>query len=109
MGSLVGIDLGTTNSLVAVFVEGRPRLIPNVHGSFLTPSVVGVLDDGQVLVGDAARELRVTKPERCASTFKRLMGTDEKLRLAKMEFTAPELSSSCGVCEYRVPPVAGRL
>lgn len=90
---LVGIDLGTTNSLVAVFLAGQPRLIPNVHGSFLTPSVVGVLDDGQVLVGDAARELRVTKPERCASTFKRLMGTDEKLRLGKFEFTAPELSS----------------
>ncbi len=93
MGSLVGIDLGTTNSLVAVFVEGRPRLIPNVHGSYLTPSVIGVLDDGQVLIGDAARELRVTKPERCASTFKRLMGTDQKLRLATLEFTAPELSS----------------
>lgn len=90
---LVGIDLGTTNSLVAVFLAGQPRLIPNVHGSFLTPSIVGVLDDGQVLVGDAARELRVTKPERCASTFKRLMGTDEKLRLGKLEFTSPELSS----------------
>ncbi|MFM9963128.1 MAG: Hsp70 family protein [Planctomycetaceae bacterium] len=90
---LVGIDLGTTNSLVAVFLAGQPRLIPNVHGSFLTPSVVGVLDDGQVIVGDAARELRVTKPERCASTFKRLMGTDEKLRLGSHQFTAPELSS----------------
>ena len=90
---LVGIDLGTTNSLVAVFLAGQPRLIPNVHGTFLTPSVVGVLDDGQVLVGDAARELRVTKPERCVSTFKRLMGTDEKLKLGSHQFTAPELSS----------------
>ena len=90
---LVGIDLGTTNSLVAVFLAGQPRLIPNVHGSFLTPSIVGVLDDGQVLIGDAARELRVTKPERCASTFKRLMGTDEKLKLGSHQFTAPELSS----------------
>ena len=93
MGSLVGIDLGTTNSLISAFIDGQPRLIPNVHGTFLTPSVVGVLEDGQVLIGDAAKELRVTKPEPCASTFKRLMGTDEKLRLADMEFTARELSS----------------
>ncbi len=90
---LVGIDLGTTNSLVAVFADGQPRLIPNVHGSFLTPSIVGVLEDGQVLVGDAARELRVTRPERCAATFKRLMGTEEKLALSSQQFTAPELSS----------------
>ena len=93
MGALVGIDLGTTNSLISAFIDGQPRLIPNIHGTFLTPSVVGVLEDGQVLIGDAAKELRVTKPERCASTFKRLMGTDEKVRLADMEFTTPELSS----------------
>lgn len=90
---IVGIDLGTTNSLCAVFDDGKPRLIPNAHGEFLTPSVVGLLDDDQVVVGAAARELRVTKPERCASTFKRYMGTNRKMKLGDREFTAPELSA----------------
>ncbi|QDU86968.1 Chaperone protein HscC [Pirellulimonas nuda] len=90
---IVGIDLGTTNSLCAVFQDGAPRLVPNSLGGFLTPSVVAVLDDGAVLVGEAARELRVTQPQRCASCFKRLMGSGEKLTLAGREFTAPELSS----------------
>ncbi len=68
-------------------------LIPNSLGSVLTPSVVGVLDDNQVIVGQAARELRVTQPERCASVFKRLMGSNGQLTLAGRSFTAPELSS----------------
>lgn len=93
MEPIVGIDLGTTNSLVAVFEEGKPRLIPNAHGEFLTPSVVGLLDDGQVIVGAPAKDLRVTKPERCASTFKRHMGTDRKIDLAGKTYSAPELSS----------------
>ena len=93
MEPIVGIDLGTTNSLCAVFQDSRPELIPNVHGSFLTPSVVGLMDDGSVLVGQPAKELRVTKPDRCASTFKRLMGTGQKTRIADREFSAPELSS----------------
>lgn len=93
MSPIVGIDLGTTNSLCAVFENGRPRLIRNAHGQVLTPSVVGVLADGRVIVGQAAKELRVTQPERCASRFKRFMGTDEKLTLANQQFTAPQLSS----------------
>ncbi len=93
MGLIVGIDLGTTNSLCAVFAEGRPRLIRNAHGQVLTPSVVGVLPDGRVLVGQAAKELRVTQPDRCASRFKRFMGTDEKVTLGDQVFTAPQLSS----------------
>ena len=93
MGYIVGIDLGTTNSLCAVFLGERPRLVPNALGNTLTPSVVGVLQDGQVLVGEAARELRVTQPERCASCFKRLMGSDARTELAGRGFTPPELSS----------------
>lgn len=92
-GTIVGIDLGTTNSLCAVFQDGQPRLIPNVHGQFLTPSVVGLLDDGQVLVGAAAKELRVIKPERCAWCFKRFMGSGRTLTVAGKTYTAPELSS----------------
>lgn len=90
---IVGIDLGTTNSLCAVFHEGRPRLVRNAHGSVLTPSVVGVLEDGRILVGESARELRVTAPERCASRFKRYMGTPQELQLGDLTFTAPQLSS----------------
>ena len=91
--TIVGIDLGTTNSLCAIFERDRPVLIPTAHGRFLTPSVVARLEDGQILVGDAAKELRVTKPEWCVSRFKRWMGTNESVQLGHQSFTAPELSS----------------
>jgi molecular chaperone HscC len=90
---IIGIDLGTTNSLCAAFENGQPRLIPNALGAVLTPSVVGVLDDGRVVIGAAAKELRVTKPERCVSCFKRLMGSQESVTIAGQRFTPPELSS----------------
>jgi len=93
MSLIVGIDLGTTNSLCAFFDGGQPRLIPNAHGKRLTPSVVGVLADGQVLVGESAAELRVTQPHWCAARFKRYMGTRESLKLNSQTFTAPQLSS----------------
>jgi molecular chaperone HscC len=60
---IVGIDLGTTNSALAVWLDGRPQLVPNSLGSFLTPSAVSVDEDGQVLVGMAARERQVTPPK----------------------------------------------
>jgi molecular chaperone HscC len=91
--SIIGIDLGTTNSLCAVFRDGKPQLIRNAHGSYLTPSVVGILPDGRVLVGESAKELRVTQPESCASRFKRFMGTPQTIRLGNQTFTAPQLSS----------------
>ncbi len=90
---IVGIDLGTTNSLCAVFQNGQPVIIPGSHGRNLTPSVVGVLDSGELLVGDAARELRVTRPEQVASRFKRLMGTQETVSLHNKQLNAAELSS----------------
>ena len=93
MEPIVGIDLGTTNSLCAVFRDGQPVLIPNAHGHFLTPSVVGMLDDDNVVVGQPGKELRITRPERCLSTFKRLMGTGRKSSLGGREYSAPELSS----------------
>lgn len=93
MSTIIGIDLGTTNSLSAVFRDGQPVLMPNALGSVLTPSVVGVLTDGSVVVGETARELRVTQPQNCASCFKRLMGSDTTVTLADRQFTAPELSS----------------
>jgi molecular chaperone HscC len=93
MPPVIGIDLGTTNSLCAVFDGDRPRLIPNAHGEVLTPSVVGVNDKGQILVGATAKELRVTRPENCVWAFKRWMGTDRKVELAGHEFGAQELSA----------------
>ena len=79
---IVGIDLGTTNSLVAAWVDGAPRLIPNALGSVLTPSCVGLDDDGSVLVGEAARERLQTHPFRTASLFKRYMGSGRTVHSA---------------------------
>jgi molecular chaperone HscC len=90
---IVGIDLGTTNSLIGRMTASGPELIPNAHGSLLTPSVVGIDHDGHLLVGAAARELQVTHPDRCASVFKRLMGTDTTVRLVKRDYRPEELSA----------------
>ena len=89
----IGIDLGTTNSLGAVFADGAPRLIPNSSGDVLTPSVVGLIDSGDVIVGTAARELAVTRPDAVSACFKRWMGTDRDLTVAGRKFTPIELSS----------------
>ena len=90
---LVGIDLGTTNSLVAVWKDGQAMLIKNGLGEYLTPSCVSLDEDGSVLVGQAARERLQTHPERSAALFKRYMGSDKKVRLGKREFRAEELSA----------------
>ena len=90
---IIGIDLGTTNSLAACLTEHGPTLIPNALGEFLTPSAVGIDHGGQIIVGSAAKELQVTHPERCATVFKRLMGTDTSMPLAQRQFRPEELSS----------------
>lgn len=89
---IIGIDLGTTNSLAAVYQNGKSCLIPNAFGEVYTPSVVSVDDDGQILVGRVAKERLISHPERTAATFKRSMGTDERFTLADRQFTAEELS-----------------
>ncbi|MGI9474610.1 MAG: Hsp70 family protein, partial [Rubripirellula sp.] len=89
----IGIDLGTTHSLVSVFRDGKPELIPTAHGSVLTPSIVGVLSSGEVVIGESARDLRVTDPESCAWCFKRFMGQDRSLELGTRSFSPHELSS----------------
>ncbi|MEQ8785233.1 MAG: Hsp70 family protein [Pirellulaceae bacterium] len=93
MSLIIGIDLGTTNSLCSIFQDGEPRLIPNAHGDVITPSIVGVLDSGEVVVGAVAAQLRVTRPERCASCFKRWMGTGRRIEIGGQEFNSTELSS----------------
>lgn len=90
---IVGIDLGTTNSLVAAYRDGQPQLLPNALGHVLTPSAVSVDEDERLLVGLAARERVTTHAERTATAFKRWMGTDRKVRLGKREFRAEELSA----------------
>ncbi|MGX5730303.1 Hsp70 family protein [Pseudoxanthomonas beigongshangi] len=90
---IVGIDLGTTHSLVGVYGEQGPQLIPNALGSYLTPSAVSVDEQDAVLVGDAARERLVTHPQRSVAHFKRWMGTDRVTRLGKHAFRPEELSA----------------
>jgi len=90
---IVGIDLGTTNSLVCVWREGASQVIPNALGHALTPSVVGMDDAGQILVGLAARERLLTHPDLTAAVFKRYMGTDRRLRVGERDFRPEELSS----------------
>src|SRR3954451_24647963 len=87
MDPVIGIDLGTTNSAAAHLTPDGPQIIPNALGGRLTPSVVGVDETGTVLVGAAARELRVVRPDRCASLFKRLIGTDRSTTLGGRAFT----------------------
>ncbi len=90
---IVGIDLGTTNSLVATWRNGLPELLPNALSQVLTPSCVSVDEDGSILVGRAARERAQTHPELTVRAFKRYMGTNKTLTLGKQHFRPEELSS----------------
>ena len=74
MGKIIGIDLGTTNSVVAVMEQGQPKLISNAEGKRTTPSVIAFAKNGEVLVGDAARRQAVTNPENTIFSAKRFMG-----------------------------------
>lgn len=90
---LVGIDLGTTNSLVAVWREGKAQLVPNALGELLTPSVVGLDDQGRIIVGEVARERLQTHPHLTCALFKRHMGSTWQGRLGDRVFRAEELSA----------------
>lgn len=90
---IVGIDLGTTNSLIAYFDDGKAKVIPNRLGDMLTPSVISVDDEGVVYVGKTAKERGMLFPGQTASVFKRSMGTSKKFVLGEREFGAEELSS----------------
>lgn len=90
---IVGIDLGTTNSLVGVYQEGQVKLIPNAFGEFLTPSVVALDDNDEIIVGKIAKERLVTHPDKTLSQFKRFMGTKHELVLGDRTYKAEELSS----------------
>ena len=90
--TILGVDLGTTNSLAVVYKEGKPVLIPNAFGEYVTPSAVSILD-GKIVVGKLAKERLVTHPECSASLFKRNMGLDVTYTLDKKEYDSATLSS----------------
>jgi molecular chaperone HscC len=91
--AIIGIDLGTTNSLACVYRDGKAELIPNELGEYKTSSAVSVLEDGTVLVGAAAKERLVSHPESTAASFKIWMGTDKTLTLGNKQFKPEELSA----------------
>lgn len=90
---MIGIDLGTTNSLVALFRDGEPRILANEMGETLTPSAVAVSQDGQILVGRAAKDRLVVAPDSGKSQFKRDMGTDTIYRFGGKKWTPTECSA----------------
>ena len=91
--AILCIDLGTTNSLAAVWRNGHSELIPNAAGGYLTPSVVSVDEDGSILVGQAARERLISHPQQTAARFKRYMGTQKVFQLGGQSFRPEELSA----------------
>ncbi|HHV43679.1 MAG TPA: molecular chaperone DnaK [Firmicutes bacterium] len=93
MGKIVGIDLGTTNSCIAVIEGGEPVVIPNREGSRTTPSVVAFTKDGELLVGEAAKRQAITNPERTVLSIKRDMGTNRKVKIGDREYTPQEISA----------------
>lgn len=90
---IIGIDLGTTNSLAAYFTEDGPRIIPNRLGKHLTPSIVSIDEKEQIYVGETAKERQILYPDTTAKVFKRDMGSNKKFHLGTKSFTAEELSS----------------
>ena len=93
MSKIIGIDLGTTNSCVAVMEGGQPTVIPNAEGGRTTPSVVAINKDGERLVGQVAKRQAVANHENTVVSIKREMGTDHKVTLGGKQYTAPEISA----------------
>ncbi|OPX90514.1 molecular chaperone DnaK [Pelotomaculum sp. PtaB.Bin117] len=93
MSRIIGIDLGTTNSCVAVMEGGEAVVIPNAEGARTTPSVVGFSKNGERLVGQVAKRQAVSNPERTVSSIKRHMGTDYKVKIDGKNYTPQEISA----------------
>ncbi len=93
MSKIIGIDLGTTNSCVAVMEGGKPTVIPNAEGQRTTPSVVAFTKSGERLVGDPAKRQAITNPDRTISSIKRHMGTDYKVTIDGKAYTPQEISA----------------
>ncbi|MBU1669673.1 MAG: molecular chaperone DnaK [Actinobacteria bacterium] len=93
MAKVIGIDLGTTNSCMAVMEGGEPTVIPNSEGGRTTPSVVAFSKTGERLVGQVAKRQAITNPERTITSIKRKMGTTEKIKIDDKDYTPPEISA----------------
>ncbi|HIV87134.1 MAG TPA: Hsp70 family protein, partial [Candidatus Pygmaiobacter gallistercoris] len=93
MGKIIGIDLGTTNSCVAVMEGGEPVVIANAEGSRTTPSVVAFSKTGERMVGQVAKRQAITNPDRTVSSIKREMGTDYKVNIDGKSYTPQEISA----------------
>lgn len=93
MSKIVGIDLGTTNSVIAVLEGGEPEIIPNAEGSRLTPSVVAFTKEGERIVGQMAKRQAITNPERTIASIKREMGTNYKVTIDGKSYTPQEISA----------------
>ena len=93
MAKIIGIDLGTTNSCVAVYEGGEPVVIPNPEGARTTPSVVAFSKTGERLVGQVAKRQAITNPERTVSSIKRHMGSDYKVTIDEKRYTPQEISA----------------
>lgn len=93
MSKVIGIDLGTTNSCVAVMEGGEAVVIPNAEGNRTTPSVVGFKKDGERVVGETAKRQAITNPDRTVASIKRHMGTTHKETIEDKAYTAPEISA----------------
>jgi molecular chaperone DnaK len=93
MSKVIGIDLGTTNSCVAVMEGGEAVVIPNAEGNRTTPSVVGFKKDGERLIGETAKRQAITNPERTVISIKRYMGTNHKVKIDDKEYTPQEISA----------------
>src|SRR4028118_1022598 len=93
MPKAVGIDLGTTNSVVSVLEAGEPTVIPNAEGGRTTPSIVGFSKNGEVLVGEVAKRQAITNPDRTIRSVKRQMGTGWTVDIDGKKYTAQEISA----------------
>ena len=93
MGKIIGIDLGTTNSCVAVMEGGEPVVITNAEGNRTTPSVVGFAKSGERLIGTVAKRQAITNPDKTVSSIKRYMGTDHKVSIDGKDYTPQEISA----------------
>ncbi|WP_019138389.1 MULTISPECIES: molecular chaperone DnaK [Peptoniphilus] len=93
MGKIIGIDLGTTNSAVAVMEGGESVIIPNIEGNRTTPSVVAFTKDGERLVGETAKRQAITNPERTVSSIKRHMGSDFNVKIDDKTYTPQDISA----------------
>ncbi|MBQ8716374.1 MAG: molecular chaperone DnaK [Clostridia bacterium] len=93
MGKIIGIDLGTTNSCVAVYEGGEPKVIPNPEGARTTPSVVAFSKTGERMIGQVAKRQSITNPDRTVSSIKRHMGTAHKVAIDGKDYTPQEISA----------------